>query len=89
MNKIKKTFFLIYKIDLNFEKENNKQSPIVINNAKNERFREKFKNILPLIFETRTKNSKDFQNTAKKFKNNENYKFYHPLIERHFLYKAV
>ena len=39
MNKIKKTFFLIYKIDLNFEKENNKQSPIVINNAKNERFR--------------------------------------------------
>ena len=30
-----------------------------------------------------------FKNQLKKIKNDENYKFYHPLIERHFLYKAV
>ena len=70
------------------EKENNKLLPI-IDNPKNEKFREKLKNLLPLIFETRSKKSKDFQKAAKKIKNDENYKFYHPLIERHFLYKAV
>ena len=70
------------------EKENNKLLPI-IDNPKNEKFREKLKNLLPLIFETRSKKSKDFQKAAKKIKNDENYKFYHPLMERHFLYKAV
>ena len=64
------------------QKENNKLLSI-INNPKNEKFREKFKNLLPLIFETRSKKSKDFQKAAKKIKNDENYGFYHPLIERH------
>ena len=27
--------------------------------------------------------------SSKRFKNDENYEFYHPLIERYFLYKAV
>ena len=48
------------------EKENNKLLPI-INNTKNEKFREKLKHLLPLIFETRSKKSKDFQKAAKRF----------------------
>ena len=48
------------------EKENNKLLPI-IDNPKNEKFREKLKNLLPLIFETRSKKSKDFQKAAKRF----------------------
>ena len=67
------------------EKETNKQSTIIINNSKNEKFREKLKHLLPLIFETRSKKSKDFHKAVKKFKNDENYEFYHPLIERYFL----
>ena len=35
------------------------------------------------------KKVKIFKKQLKKIKNDENYKFYHPLIERHFLYKAV
>ena len=71
------------------EKETNKQSTIIINNSKNEKFREKLKHLLPLIFETRSKKSKDFHKAVKQFKNDANYEFYHPLIERQFLYKAV
>ena len=55
-------------------KGNNKYSSPIINNAKSEKFRQKLKNLLRLIFEN---------------KNNENYEFNHPLIEKHFLYKAV
>ena len=33
----------MYKIDLSMEKENNKHPNIIINNAKNEKFREKNK----------------------------------------------
>ena len=47
------------------EKGNNKLSPI-INNPKKEKFREKQKKLLLLIFETRSKKSKDFQKAAKK-----------------------
>ena len=71
------------------EKEKNKYSSPITNNAKNEKFREKLKTLLPLIFEINNKKSKDFQKAVKKFKNDENYEFNHPLIERHFLYKAV
>ena len=40
----KKLFFLIYKRHLNMiEKENNNHSTIIINNAKNGKFREKLK----------------------------------------------
>ena len=35
------------------------------------------------------KKSKDFQKAVKKSKHDENYEFNHPLIERHFLHKAV
>ena len=56
------------------DKEDIKHSPIIINKLKNEKFREK---------------SKNFQKAVKKFKNNENYEFNHPLIERHFFLKAL
>ena len=81
-------FFSIYKIVLTMiEKENNKYWSTIINNAKNEKFREKLKNLPPLIFEIKNKKSKDFQKAVKKL--DENYEFNHPLIERHFLYKAL
>ena len=35
------------------------------------------------------KKKKKIQKAVKKFKNDENYEFNHPLLERHFLYKAV
>ena len=81
-------FFSIYKIVLTMiEKENNKHWSPIINNAKNEKFREKLKNLPALIFEIKNKKSKDFQNAVKKI--DESYEFNHPLIERHFLYKAL
>ena len=81
-------FFSIYKIVLTMiEKENNKYWSPIINNAKNEKFREKSKNLPPLIFEIKNKKSKDFQKAVKKL--DENYEFNHPLIERHFLYKVL
>ena len=81
-------FFSIYKIVLTMiEKENNKYWSPIINNAKNKKFREKLKNLPPLIFEIKNKKSKDFQKAVKKL--DENYEFNHPLIERHFLYKAL
>ena len=70
------------------EKENNKYSTIAINDAKNERFREK-SNILSLIIENKDKKSKNFEEAIKKFKNDENYEFKNILIERRFLFKAV
>ena len=71
------------------KKEDTKHSNIILNNPKNERFSEKLKEIAPLIIEIKNKKSKNFQKTVKKFKNNENYEFNHPLIERHFLFKAL
>ena len=70
------------------EKENNKYSTIAINDAKNERFREK-SNILSLIIENKNKKSRNFEEAIKKFKNDENYEFKNILIERRFLFKAV
>ena len=70
------------------EKENNKHPTIIINNAKNKRFREKFKNLLPLITKITAEKSKNFKKAAIKLKNDENYEFNNILIERHFLFKA-
>ena len=71
------------------EKENNKYSTIVINDAENERFREKLKNILPLIIQNKNKKSKDFEEAIKKFENDENYEFKNILIERDFFFKPL
>ena len=82
-------FFILYLSYLNMiEKQINKHS-IKISNAKNEKLREKLKNILPLIIENENKKSKDFEEAVKKFKNDENYEFNYPLIERQFWFKAL
>ena len=41
--------------------ENNKYSSIIINDAKNEKFGEKIKNILPFITEIKNKKSKNLK----------------------------
>ena len=82
--------FSIYKIVLTMtEKENNKYSSPIINNGKYEKFREKLKKLLPLVFEIKNKKIKDFQKAVKKCKDDENCKFNYTLIGRHFLYKAA
>ena len=60
--------------------ENNKYSSIIINDAKNEKFGEKIKNILPFITEIKNKKRKNFEKAVKKFKNNENCECKHMLI---------
>ena len=76
MNKIKKDFFLVYNIvSTMIEKENNKLSLIIIKPSpqkkkkkrkeKKKKVREKLKDLLPLIFETRIKKSKDFKKQQK------------------------
>ena len=50
------------------EKENNKYTSPIINNAKNEKFREKLKNLLPLIFEIKNKKVKIFKKKSKNLK---------------------
>ena len=79
----------MYKIDLSMEKENNKHLNIIINNAKNEKFREKNKRKAPLVTKIKKEKSKNFQKAVKKFKNDENYEFNHLLIERHLICKAL
>ena len=49
------------------EKENNKHPTIIINNAKNKKFRKKLKNILPLITKITEEKSKNFKKAVKKF----------------------
>ena len=65
------------------EKMHNKYWSPIINNAKNEKFREKLKNLPPLIFEIKKKKRKEFQKAVKKNKKEKNYLFNDPLIERH------
>ena len=74
---------------LAWEKENNKHLNIIINNAKNEKFREKNKRKAPLVTKIKKEKSKNFQKAVKKLKNDENYKFIHLLIERHLICKAL
>ena len=70
------------------EEEKNKYLSYITNNAKDETSEEKLKNILLSIVENRNKKSENFQKAFKTFKNDENYKFINPLIERHFFFKA-
>ena len=60
--------------------QNNKDSSIIINHAKNEKFGEKIKNILPFITEIKNKKSKNFEKAVKNFKNDEKYECKHMLI---------
>ena len=69
--------------------DGNKFLSYITNNAKDEETREKLKYFFLSVTENRNKKSKSFQKSVKKFKNDENYKFIHPLIERHFLFKVV
>ena len=50
------------------EKENNEYAEPIINNVKNEKFREKLKNLLPLIFEIKNKKVEIFKNQSKSLK---------------------
>ena len=82
------------------ENENDNNSIHIINNPKNEKVRAKIRkyathyftfifHILLPITHNREEKSNIFQKAVKKTKNDENYAFYHPLIERHFLFKVV
>ena len=50
------------------EKENNEYPEPIINNVKNEKFREKLKNLLPLIFEIKNKKVEISKNQSKSLK---------------------
>ena len=50
------------------EKKHNKYWSTIINNAKNEKFREKLKNLPPLIFEIKKKKVKIFKKQSKNLK---------------------
>ena len=71
------------------QNKNDNNSILIINNPKNEKFREKLETMLPIISKNREERSNIFQKAVKKTKNDENYAFYHPLIERHFLFKVA
>ena len=70
-------------------KENINHSNIIINNAKIERFRKKQKKQLLLLLKLKKKKVKTFKKQLKNLKTMKKYKFNHPLIERHFLFKAL
>ena len=57
------------------EKENNNHPTIIINNAKNERFREKLKITIPLVTKIAEEKIKNFQKAVKVIKNDENFLF--------------
>ena len=52
-------------------KENISHSNIIINNAKNERFRKKIEEIATFVTKIKKEKSKNFQKAVKKFKNDE------------------
>ena len=70
-------------------KENNKDPTIILNNTKNERFREKIKKFAPLGNKIKVEKNENFQKAVKKFINDENFEFKHPLIDIHFFFKAL
>ena len=89
IDKVKQKCFPMYRtLNMN-EADWNKFLSYITNNAKDEKTREKLKYLFPYVTENRNRKSKDFQKSVKEFKNDENYKFIHPLVERHFLLKAV
>ena len=71
------------------EIKNNKGLHILIKNIENEKLKQIFKKILPLIKEILDKKANDFQKSVKNFKNDENYEFKHISIERYFLFRAI
>ena len=62
---------------------------ISVKNIENEKLKEKFEKILPLIREISDKKANDFQKSVKKFQNDENYEFKNILVERDFLLRAI
>ena len=71
------------------ERKNNKRLYISVKDIKNEIWKEKFKNIPPLVKEIVDKKVNGFQESVKKIRNDKNYEFKHILIERHFLFKTI
>ena len=69
------------------EPDRNNFLTYITNNAKDEETREKLKYFF-LLLKIGIKTAKTFKNQLKNL-NDENYKFIHPLMERHFLFKAV
>ena len=69
------------------EADRNNFLTYITNNAKDEETREKLKYFF-LLLKIGIKTAKTFKNQLKNL-NDENYKFIHPLMERHFLFKAV
>ena len=57
------------------ENENDNDSILIINNPKNETFRENLENMPPIISKNREEKSNIFRKAVKKFKNDENYAF--------------
>ena len=53
------------------------------------KFREKIKEIAPLVTKIKEEKNKKLLKVVKKFKNDENYEFNHLLIEEHFFFKAL
>ena len=71
------------------KKQTNKRLHIPDKNIENEKLKEKFLKIPPLIKEILDKKANDFQKSVKNFKNDENYEFKHISIERYFLFRAI
>ena len=69
------------------EADRNNFLTYITNNAKDEETRGKLKYFF-LLLKIGIKTAKTFKNQLKNL-NDENYKFIHPLMERHFLFKAV
>ena len=55
LRKINKNYFLYIRYLIINENENDNNTIIIINNPQNEKFREKLKNILPIITKNRRK----------------------------------
>ena len=70
-------------------KENNKDPTIILISTKNGRFREKIKKFAPLVNKIKVEKNENFQKAVKKFINDENFEFKHPLIDIHFFFKAL
>ena len=61
----------------------------LINNMKNEKLKGRILNIGDYITEIRSKKNAGFDQSVKKFRNDENYKFRNFLVDRHFFFKVI
>ena len=66
-----------------------KYPPTSIDDIKDEKLKAHLKTILALIDENQDKNISQFEESAKTFSNDKNYKLTYLLLKRHFLIKAV